>query len=88
MARTKGAESRWGPERYREAASVASVLSVVSTVLFVAAISLAGAGKTASITATSPLFAAPLAALFLKEPLSRRLALGTIVSAAGVWLLL
>jgi len=49
---------------------------------------LAGAGKTASLSATSPLFAAPLAALFLKEPLTRRLILGTLVSAAGVWLLL
>ena len=58
------------------------------TLLFVTAISLAGAGKTASLSATSPLFAAPLAALFLKEPLTRRLILGTLVSAAGVWLLL
>ncbi len=67
---------------------VAGVLSVGATLLFVTAISLAGAGKTASLSATSPLFAAPLAALFLKEPLTRRLILGTLVSAAGVWLLL
>jgi drug/metabolite transporter (DMT)-like permease len=66
----------------------AGLLSVGATLLFVAAISLAGAGKTASVSATSPLFAAPLAAIFLKEPLTRRLVLGTIVSAVGVWLLL
>jgi drug/metabolite transporter, DME family len=66
----------------------AGVLSVGATLLFVTAISLAGAGKTASVSATSPLFAAPLAAIFLKEPLTRRLVLGTIVSATGVWLLL
>jgi len=67
---------------------IAGVLSVGATLLFVTAISLAGAGKTASLSATSPLFAAPLAALFLKEPLTRRLVLGTLVSAVGVWLLL
>ncbi|HEX3247614.1 MAG TPA: DMT family transporter [Chloroflexota bacterium] len=66
----------------------AGVLSVGATLLFVTAISLAGAGKTASVSATSPLFAAPLAALFLKEPLTLRLTLGTVVSAVGVWLLL
>ena len=68
--------------------AAAGVLSVGATLLFVTAISLAGAGKTASVSATSPLFAAPLAALFLKEPLTRRLVLGTVVSAIGVWLLL
>jgi drug/metabolite transporter, DME family len=66
----------------------AGVLSVGATLLFVTAISLAGAGKTASVSATSPLFAAPLAAIFLKEPLTLRLVLGTLVSAVGVWLLL
>jgi drug/metabolite transporter, DME family len=66
----------------------AGVLSVGATLLFVLAISLAGAGKTASLSATSPLFAAPLAAIFLKEPLTKRLVLGTVVSAVGVWLLL
>jgi drug/metabolite transporter (DMT)-like permease len=66
----------------------AGVLSVGATLLFVAAISLAGAGKTASVSATSPLFAAPLAAIFLKEPLTRRLIVGTVVSAIGVALLL
>jgi drug/metabolite transporter (DMT)-like permease len=68
--------------------ALAGLLSLGATLGFVAAIQMAGAGRTASLSATSPIFAAPLAALLLREGLTPRVILGTVLSAAGVWLLL
>jgi len=63
------------------------VMSVVSTGLFVVCVSLAGAGRAAVLTATSPLFAVPLSVLLLGEPGSWRIVAGTLASVLGVVLL-
>jgi DME family drug/metabolite transporter len=43
-----------------------------------------GAARAAILSSTSPIFAAPLSALFLKERLARRVLAGTLLSVAGV----
>jgi drug/metabolite transporter (DMT)-like permease len=63
------------------------VMSVASTGLFVWCVSLAGAGRAAVLTATSPLFAVPLSVLLLGEPGSWRILAGTVASVLGVVLL-
>jgi drug/metabolite transporter (DMT)-like permease len=63
------------------------LMSVASTGLFVVSVSLAGAGRAAVLTATSPLFAVPLSVLLLGEPGSWRIVAGTLASVLGVILL-
>jgi DME family drug/metabolite transporter len=63
------------------------LMSVASTGLFVVSVSLAGAGRAAVLTATSPLFAVPLSVLLLGEPGSWRIVAGTLASVLGVVLL-
>jgi drug/metabolite transporter (DMT)-like permease len=52
--------------------------------LYIAAVQDAGAGKAAILSATSPLFALPLAMLFLAERVTPRLMAGTLVSIVGI----
>jgi len=61
--------------------------SVVSTGAFVVSVALAGAGRAAVLTATSPLFAVPLSVLLLGEPGDWRIVAGTLASVIGVILL-
>ncbi|MBV9578561.1 MAG: DMT family transporter [Chloroflexi bacterium] len=63
------------------------VMSIASTGLFVVCVALAGAGRAAVLTATSPLFAVPLSVLLLGEPGSWRIVAGTLASVLGVILL-
>ncbi|HEV8635891.1 MAG TPA: EamA family transporter [Chloroflexota bacterium] len=42
----------------------------------------------AALSSTAPIFAAPLAALFLGERLSPRIGAGTVLSILGIWLVL
>ena len=58
-----------------------------ATAFFLLSVSLAGAGRAAVLTATSPLFAVPLSVLLLGERGSWRIVAGTILSVAGVILL-
>ncbi len=58
----------------------------VAAVAYVLAIQMIGAGKTVLLTASSPLFALPLAILFLKERPTRSAITGMIVSICGVCL--
>ena len=46
----------------------------------------AGAARTAILSSTGPLFALPLAALALQERVTRQIAVGTVLSIAGIWL--
>jgi drug/metabolite transporter (DMT)-like permease len=46
-----------------------------------------GAARAAVLSATSPIFAAPLSAVILKEPVTRRIVAGTLLSVAGVMLI-
>jgi drug/metabolite transporter (DMT)-like permease len=63
------------------------VLSVASTGFFMVSVALAGAGRAAVLTATSPLFAVPLSMVLLGERGSWRVVAGTLSSVAGVVLL-
>jgi drug/metabolite transporter (DMT)-like permease len=62
--------------------------SGLSAMMFLAAIQLAGTTQAATLSATAPLWAAPLSAIFLGEQMSGLLVLGIVMSVAGVWLLL
>ncbi len=55
--------------------------------LFLFGIAHAGAAKTSVLSATSPLFLAPLAIFFLKEKVTTKLILGVVLSVAGIVLI-
>ena len=57
---------------------------VVASLLFVFALFEAGAARTAVLTSSSPLFAIPLAIVFLGESLSRYVLLGTALTVTGI----
>jgi drug/metabolite transporter (DMT)-like permease len=57
------------------------------SLLYIYAIQEAGAGRTAVLSALSPLFALPLGAVFLKEPITRWVAIGTGLAVVGIALL-
>jgi drug/metabolite transporter (DMT)-like permease len=61
--------------------------SVAATGFFMLSVALAGAGRAAVVTATSPLFAVPISVVLLREPGSWRLVVGTVCSVIGVVLL-
>lgn len=67
---------------------LAGVLSGCSTLAFVTGVHLAGAAKTATLSSTAPLWAVPFSAVLLREPITARVGLGTLLSVAGIWLLL
>ena len=58
--------------------------TVVSATLFLWAVALIGAARTAAIASSSPLFAAPMAVLFFRERLTVRLVLGMTITTVGV----
>lgn len=65
-----------------------TVIGVVSTLfgslLYVYAVGEAGAARTTILNAASPMMALPLSIIFLKEPFTRAVAIGTGVCVAGV----
>ncbi|MDQ3810601.1 MAG: EamA family transporter, partial [Chloroflexota bacterium] len=69
------------------AIAATGALTVGTTVLFLESVALAGAGRAAVLTATSPIFGVPLSVLFFGERASGRLAVGALCSVAGVALL-
>lgn len=60
----------------------------VGSVLFVYAVDEIGAAKTAFLTTSAPVFALPMGVLFLSEKITARVLLGTLVTIAGIWLVL
>ncbi|MBI4493230.1 MAG: DMT family transporter [Chloroflexi bacterium] len=66
---------------------LAGLLTVVTTLSFLTGVQLAGAAKASTLSSTSPLFAVPISALLLREKLTLRVALGTLLSVAGIWML-
>jgi drug/metabolite transporter (DMT)-like permease len=60
----------------------------LGSVLFIYAVEDIGAARTAFVTTSAPLFALPMGFLFLSERLTPRILLGTIVTIAGLWLVL
>ncbi len=67
---------------------VAGASGSISSVAYLYSLSIIGAGKTATISSAAPIFAAPVAALLFKEKLTPRVLLGTLLSVAGVWLVI
>ena len=55
--------------------------------LFIFAVQEVGAGRTAVLSSVSPLFALPLGALVLGEPITRWVALGTALAVVGIVLI-
>ncbi len=60
----------------------------LGSLTYIIAIQDTGAGLTALLTSTSPLWVLPLAALFLRERLTRRVVLGAALALGGIWLVL
>jgi len=63
---------------------VAGLLTVFAATLYLFAVDLAGAARTAALSSVSPIFSATIAVLLLGEQMTRRLALGMSVSLSGV----
>lgn len=60
----------------------------VGSSLYVTAVQLAGPSKTSIVSATAPLFAVPLSSIFLRERPTRHTLLGTLLSVAGIILVI
>jgi drug/metabolite transporter (DMT)-like permease len=60
----------------------------VGSSLYVTAVQLAGPSKTSIVSATAPLFAVPLSSIFLHERPTRHTLLGTLLSVAGIILVI
>ena len=60
----------------------------LGSVLFIYAVEDIGAARTAFVTTSAPLFALPMGFLFLSERLTPRILLGTLITIAGLWLVL
>jgi drug/metabolite transporter (DMT)-like permease len=68
--------------------AAAGILAVgIGSLFYIAAVQEAGAGRTAILTSTMPLFNLPLAVLFLRERVTPRIIAGTIIGIAGIWLI-
>jgi len=72
--------------RNTAALAVAGVLGIgIGSLLYVFAVQEVGAGRTAVLTSTQPLFALPLAVLFLREKITPKVILGTALCILGIW---
>ncbi|HUG37248.1 MAG TPA: DMT family transporter [Candidatus Limnocylindrales bacterium] len=61
-----------------------SLLTAVSSVMFVAGVKYAGVAMTTVLSSTAPMFAIPLGMIFLGERLTPAAILGTITAVAGI----
>lgn len=89
LARSQGVTLRPGRYGARSIATLgaAGLLGVgAGSILYVLAVQHAGAARTAILSSTAPLFALPLAAILLHERVTSRIAAGTALSIAGIWL--
>lgn len=68
--------------------TLTGLLSAFSSSMYVTSVQFAGAAKASILTSTSPLFGLPLALVFLRERVNRRIVAGTIASVVGIWLVL
>ncbi len=68
------------------ALAVAGVIGIgIGGLFFIFAIQEAGAGRTAVLVSTQPIFALPLAVLFLGEKVTPKVVLGTALCILGIW---
>jgi len=63
----------------------AGVITALCSVTFLLAIQFTGAAKTATLTSTAPLFGVPMS-LLTGEKLTWQTVMGSIVSVAGIWM--
>jgi DME family drug/metabolite transporter len=68
--------------------TVTGLISAFSSSMYVTSVQYAGAAKASILTSTSPLFGLPLALIFLHERINSRIAIGTVASVIGIWLVL
>lgn len=68
--------------------AMAGLFNGLSSIFWLIGLSEAGAARAAALSATAPIFAAPLAAIFLKERLSAPVVVGTTLSIAGIALVI
>jgi len=69
------------------AAATGGILGIgLGSIAYVFAVQEAGAGKTAILTSTLPLFSLPLAVIFLHEKINLLVILGTVLCICGIWL--
>lgn len=69
------------------AAAAGILAGGIGSLFYIAAVQEAGAGRTAILTSTMPLFNLPLAVLFLRERVTPRVVAGTISCVLGIWLI-
>jgi drug/metabolite transporter (DMT)-like permease len=67
--------------------AVLGALTSVSSVMFVAGVKHAGVAVASVLSSTAPMFAIPLAVVFLNERLTIRALLGIALTLAGIILL-
>lgn len=60
----------------------------IGSLFFVMGVALAGAARAALVNSASPLIGVVFSWLFLREPMTRRIWVGTALALAGVWLVL
>jgi drug/metabolite transporter (DMT)-like permease len=68
--------------------AVAGVLGTLSSQGYLVAVYYAGAAKASVLTSTSPLFGLPLSIFVLHEKVNQRIAIGSLLCVAGIWLVL
>ena len=73
-----GGSATWG------VVAALSVLTALSSVMFVAGLKHGGVTVATVLSSTAPLFALPLGVVFLGEPAPRRAILGTLVTVGGI----
>jgi drug/metabolite transporter (DMT)-like permease len=72
--------------RNTAALAAAGVLGIgIGSLFYIFAVQEVGAGRTAVLTSTQPLFALPLAVLFLREKITPKVVLGTALCILGIW---
>ncbi|HEY8476981.1 MAG TPA: GRP family sugar transporter [Chloroflexota bacterium] len=75
------------PRRTALVMGATGLITATSALLFLVALDLAGAARAATLSSTSPLFAAPAAVVFLGERLTPRIVVGTVLAVVGIALL-
>ncbi|HUU77211.1 MAG TPA: DMT family transporter [candidate division Zixibacteria bacterium] len=62
--------------------------NTAGSLLYVLALQFSTASTTAAITAAAPLIATPLSVIFLKEKITWKLIIGTVLTVTGIWLII
>lgn len=88
LRRGSGIRIRAVPLQAMVLLAVAGIIGTgIGSWLFVYAIQEAGAGKTAVLSSLSPLFAVPLGAIWLKEPITPWVIVGAVLAVVGIVLI-